>query len=188
MTGHTANKGSPRTASVQPRSVGGSGSGLRLRPTSRATGMNVGALGRYTVWTAGIAGGTRATGSAHPILAMQSRVRPSQGFSGCCPASDLPTSDWAVSPIISAQSSLIPAGALVCSDICIGSADANAASWANKPRIAPIRSSMESQRFIISLSRWITEQSIRSSYASGYSLPRGMSSKASSDHLTLSSA
>jgi hypothetical protein len=47
---------------------------------------------------------------------------------------------------------------------------------------------MESQRFIISLSRWITEQSIRSSYASGYSLPRGMSSKASSDHLTLSSA
>ena len=51
-------------------------------------------------------------------------------------------------PIISAHSSLIAGAAMVVSDAMgIAGAEANAASWAKRPSIAPKRSKRESQRF-----------------------------------------
>lgn len=87
-------------------------------------------------------------GSAQPIFAMQSSVRPVQDFFSCA----------LLRPIISAHSSLIADAAMVVSGI--GMAEANAASWARSPSMAPRRSRKENQRFTVELWSLIVRASI----------------------------
>jgi hypothetical protein len=79
--------------------------------SSAATGICGGDAARNCGAAAKASGGISASGTAQPILAMQSGVMPWQGFSGCCCC--------LARPIIRAQSALIPeAGAETCSAFC----------------------------------------------------------------------